>query len=182
MATTPTKTSLGNWETSVVRARLVVAALGEAASPPWWMSIATTPSGGRMLARLFPRTSSLARFETSCRSAAAVHDQRVGNDRYHLFRLPPSDEASIFEALRTPQTVELLRELLEPERAVSEWLHLLEELDGSGEVPVAPGPLHCGNASGLRRGGTIQRMCSAYLGGFRSSKQVYPYIERAVRA
>lgn len=41
---------------SLVRARFLVASLGEITSPPWWRSQATTPVGLRALERLFPRT------------------------------------------------------------------------------------------------------------------------------
>lgn len=41
---------------SLVRARFLVASLGEITSPPWWRSQATTLVGLRALERLFPRT------------------------------------------------------------------------------------------------------------------------------
>ena len=63
---------------AIAQARLLVAGLGEAASPPWWRSQATTEVSGRWLERLLPRTAVSAALEIAGRAARLEHDARIG--------------------------------------------------------------------------------------------------------
>lgn len=165
------------WTDLIIQARFTVAALGEAASPPWWRSQATPDVGGRMIQRLFPRTVDLARLELACRVALLVHDQRItGIGRYHLFRLPAAEEASIRDRLAEPAGRELIRNLAAA-GSPDARMKALSELAGKAKVAEAQGPVACGTQLEVRLPATLQRACAIYLGAFRSGRPAYPYLE-----
>lgn len=169
-------TAMTRWVDLVVRARWLVGSLGETSVPPWWRSQATTAAGVRFLERLYPRTAVMASLEAASRAACLVHDgplARVGH--YHLFRLPVADELAIREWLWQPAGIEGLRRLADlpaPER-----LDALADLAGREAPTGTGGPVNCGVAAAIRREGTIEKICSAYLAGFRDGRPVYPYLE-----
>jgi hypothetical protein len=165
------------WEERVIRARFLVAGLGESAAPPWWRTQALTAVGLRMFERLYPRTAVAAGLETAGRAARIVHDERIGrNGAYHLFRLPVADEAVIREALGAPEAVVLLRELAGL-GDLNARLEALELLVGDDEVPSGQGPLYLGNVRDVRNFGTLRQICAAYVGALRTGTPTYPYLD-----
>jgi hypothetical protein len=163
----------------LVRARFLVAALGESATPPWWRSRATSPTGQRFLARLFPRTHLRASLETATRAARLEHDGRIGRiGVYHLFRLPSPVEAMIDEHL---QQATLLEQLHEIARVDSQDARLaaLGVLADAAAAAGATGPVSCGAVRDLDRSDLLGRICATYLAGFRSGRPVYPYAEES---
>jgi hypothetical protein len=158
----------------IIRARLLVASLGERASAPWWRSLASTEVSGRWLQRLFPRTAARAALEISSRAALAVHDAKLGGTGvYHLFRLPVSLEAGVHEVLaRNDDRVSALLE-----SAPGDGIQMLAAMAGSERVESVGGPLNCGRVSALQRGRALQRLCAAYVGGFQSGAAVFAYLE-----
>jgi hypothetical protein len=167
---------VAQWIESVVRARFLVATLGESASPPWWRTDALSPAGQRLLARLFPRTAASAGLETASRAAATEHDNHIGRvGAYHLFRLPIADETIVRDHLRLPDTDRLLQELV----TLVDFQTRLDALRTltRGEISVdAHGPLHCGATNGIRRGKALQRLCAAYADAFGTGRTVYPFL------
>src|SRR6266852_3936744 len=158
----------------IIRARLLVASLGERASAPWWRSQASTEVSGRWLERLFPRTAARAALEISSRAALAVHDAKLGGTGvYHLFRLPVSLEAAVHDVLaRNDARVSALLE-----STPGDGIQMLAAMAGSERVESVGGPLNCGRVSTLQRGRALQRLCAAYVGGFQSGAAVFPYLE-----
>jgi hypothetical protein len=158
----------------IIRARLLVASLGERASAPWWRSLASTEVSGRWLQRLFPRTAARAALEISSRAALAVHDAKLGGTGvYHLFRLPVSLETGVHEVLaRNDARVSALLE-----SASGDGMQMLAAMAGSERVESVSGPLNCGRVSALQRGRALQHLCAAYVGGFQSGAAVFPYLE-----
>ena len=166
-----------DWIAAVVKARFLVASLGESASPPWWRSQATSAVGQRMLGRLFPRTTVAASLETASRAARLEHDAHLGRlGAYHLFRLPVGDEAAILDQMRSAHIGEGLQSLAALD-GTDERLRALGELAGSARASATPGPVHCGAVDDLRRGSALAQVCAAYLAGFRAGTPVYPYLE-----
>ena len=164
---------------SIVRARLLVASLGESMSPSWWRSQATSPVGVRMLERLFPRTSVAAVLATASQAASIEHDTRIGRvGAYHLFRLPTAQEVAMREFLRTDHGRRSLEDIVRSESTDSR-LQALAQLAADEPAPGTRGPVNCGTAATLRRGRAFQRLCAAYADGFRAATPVYPYLEEA---
>src|SRR5881628_1017915 len=80
--------------------RLIVAALGERSTPPWWKTQFLTDVGMRAMSRIFPRTALMAALNSVSIVAQEDHDKRIGvGGRYHLFRLPTLLEHAIASAL-----------------------------------------------------------------------------------
>lgn len=172
-----TDSRVKDWIESIVRARLLVASLGESTSPPWWRSQATSPVGMRMLERLFPRTSITAVLETASRAASLEHDARIGRiGTYHLFRLPVAEEVAVRDFLCTVAGRRSLEHLVRLENADAR-LEALAELAGDEPAPGSRGPVQCGSVAALFRGRAFCRLCAAYTGGFRAGTPVYPYLE-----
>jgi hypothetical protein len=79
----------------IVRARFLVASLGEQEQTPWWRSQAS-----RRSAVAGWSGSSRGPLEISIRGALAMHDAKLGGTGvYHLFRLPVSLEAGVHHVL-----------------------------------------------------------------------------------
>jgi hypothetical protein len=159
----------------VIRARLLVASLGERAPTPWWRSQASTEVSGRWLERLFPRTSTRAALEIGSRAALAVHDARLGGTGvYHLFRLPVSVEAAIQDVLaRDGTNLAAVVEAVQGGTA----LDLLGAMAGPERADAVAGPTNCGRVSTLQRGRGLQRVCAAYVAAFQSGTSAFPYLE-----
>lgn len=163
---------------SIIRARFLVATLGEAASPPWWRSQATSPAGQRMLARLFPRTHLISRLETASHAARIVHDERIGRiGAYHLFRLPSAYEAAVRDFLYLPEANKILQELAAIDR-MEDHLNALPRTTSDRKVAMAQGPVNCGVVQDLARASCLDTICAAYASGFIAGKPVYPYLEQ----
>ncbi len=160
----------------LVRARWLVASLGETTTPPWWRSQATT-AGLRTLERLFPRTATTAALETAGRAAAIEHDARIGRTGvYHLFRLPVSDEVAVRAWLSQTTGHEAVRQLTAL-ASVEERRDALQALAGTELAPSAAGPVNCGPVAELRTGAGLRRVCAAYVRAHRDGRVVYPFLE-----
>jgi hypothetical protein len=167
---------VAQWIEAVIRARFLVAGLGEMTTPPWWRTEALTLVGQRILVRLFPRTSAGAGLETAGRAAAIEHDSHIGRvGAYHLFRLPIGDETTVLDHLRLPASDRLLQELV----TIVDFearLDALRTLANDETSAGAQGPVHCGAATSVRRGKSLQRLCATYADAFNAGQVVYPYL------
>jgi hypothetical protein len=160
----------------IIRARALVATLGESATTPWWRSQASTEVSGRWLERLFPRTAARAALEIGSRAALAVHDARLGGTGiYHLFRLPVSIEAAIQDVLARDDS-NLGVVVVEAARGEAA-LELVREMAGLERADAVVGPTNCGRVSSLQRGRGLQRVCAAYFAAFQSGAPAFPYLE-----
>ena len=86
----------------IIRLRLLVGALGECVSPPWWPTQFLSEVGVRRLAQIFPRTPLRAALESVALAAQHDHDRRVGSHLVHLYRLPVGVEMGIADLLHDP--------------------------------------------------------------------------------
>lgn len=167
----------GSLTENLLKARLLVAMLGESASPPWWRSQATSPTGQRLLARLYPRTYVSAGAQTAGRAARREHDARIGRvGAFHLFRLPSADESLIAERLGDLAFQRRLGEIVALP-GIEERLGLLKELAGRAKATVSPGPVLHGTIDELRSGVAFGRICATYAAAFRTGSPSYPYLE-----
>jgi len=151
----------------VLRLRLIVGALGERLSPPWWRTQILTGAGSRMAARLFPRTSVRAGLETATLAAAREHDPHVGPHRFHLFRLPAAVEGRLQDLLEDPRAREVLQAPAEERDA------LLESL--GTQTRAEEGPRSLGPVADLPR--QVARLGALYGSAARAGLRVYPYFE-----
>lgn len=164
-----------------MRARFLVGSLGETASPAWWRSQATAPTGVRLLERhLFPRTASGASLETVGRAAAREHDSRIGTSGvYHLFRLPVADEVALREWLRQPEASQVLAQVTA--QTAEQRLTALGDMAKGETAPPGQGPTNLGPVAAIRGPAVLRRLCGAYTGGFAAARPTFPYVEEARR-
>lgn len=104
-----------------------------------------------------------------------MHDTNLGGTGvYHLFRLPVSLEAGIYDVLAgNDARVSSLLEFPSGDDALQQ----LAKLAGSERLEAVAGPVNCGRVSALQRGRALPRLCAAYLSGFWSEAPVFPYLE-----
>src|SRR6267378_8116827 len=127
--------------------RVVVAAIGERTSPPWWRTQFLTDVGLRTMTRIFPRTGISSGIESASKAARAEHDTRIGNGRYHLFRLPEPVESSVIAVAFEDKANEELSPLFTGGKEA--LLARLESLVNGRAVKSAEGPVSLGDASRL---------------------------------
>ncbi|MDA3951955.1 MAG: BrxE family protein, partial [Spirochaeta sp.] len=69
---------MSNTSGSLTALRIIVAYLGESASPPWWPTQFLTEAGLDFFRGVFPKTSASAAVHGSIRAAQEIHDERIG--------------------------------------------------------------------------------------------------------
>ena len=160
---------------SALRLRILVLALGEAATPPWWQTNLLSATGRRFCERLFPRSALAAAVHASGKAACAVHDKAIGTRGvFHLFRLPERIERDIREQLiGAGSSADCIEGDLEDR---GEMLKRLQEI-GQGAEGAHVGPRKVAVADELDDPKTYARMAALYLSAFRSSERTFPYAE-----
>ena len=162
---------------TLVRLRIVVSVLGEAAHAKWWRTEFLTAAGLRFLDRLYPRTNRTAALHSAGTAAREMHDTSIGRGGvYHLFRLPEPLEGQYRALARDGHVDELVREI---EPILGDRTALLTQLDvlAGGGPEAAPGPQRIGNVRDLNNGASLGRWASAYGHAFRNDYRVFPYVE-----
>gem|GEM_PF-158900 len=156
----------------ILMLRVAVAFLGEKEQTNWWSSSFLSKSGETFLSPAFPKTAALARVNGASAAAQIVHDEHIGiGDVYHLFRLPENIEHEISQLLAKDGSV--LEFITSTQTAKTG----LQELS-NGETTEGIGPLLIEHDSIDKT--LIARMAAAYMEGFRSGTQVYPYLRGSV--
>ena len=157
---------------SALRLRMLVLALGETASPPWWRTNLLSDAGRKFCERLFPRTALAAAVNGGGKAACTAHDEAIGRRGvFHLFRLPEAVERDIRQSL------------LEPGDALASVLEVRDEMlshlkaMGTGAKNVAPGPRKIGSVSDLMKADAYGRMADVYWSGFKADAKAFPYAE-----
>lgn len=160
----------------ITQLRVLVATLGESASPPWWKTTFLSEAGLRLTGRIFPRSGLSAAVNAVSQVARREHEQRIGKGRrYHLFRLQPSMERSIQVALTEPIMVERLRGIL----ALGQdgLLQELSSLVGTARLGGREGPTLMGPVGALSGSGGVGELAAMYRSAFREKTVVHPYYE-----
>jgi predicted Zn finger-like uncharacterized protein len=162
---------------SALRLRVLIAALGENAHPPWWPTMFLSKTGLNYLERICPRTVFPAAARACSVAAASVHDRSVGRvGVYHLFRLPELLEIDLAALLTEEVGTRLEAELKPLLGNVQGLISLLRETCKDHEEQVS-GPIRIGSASQLFRSEVYRRMASIYWGAFGKGTKAFPYLE-----
>jgi hypothetical protein len=157
---------------NLVKLRTCVAFMGEKEQANWWPSSFLSRSGDAFLAPVFPKTAALARVNGASGAAQVSHDEHIGiGDVYHLFRLPENIEHDISQLLSKDASV--LEHIASEETAQAG----LQELSG-GQSTQGVGPLLI-EQDALDHS-LIAQMAAAYMQGFNTGEQVYPYYRSKV--
>jgi len=157
---------------NIVNLRFLVAYLGEKEQKAWWSSSFLSRSGEAFLSPVFPKTSTMARINGASGAAQVVHDEHIGvGEVFHLFRLPESIEYGISHFL-AKNSSDL--DVVDSEVAAQAGLQDLAaggNINGIGPLLVDGGMIDLN---------MIRRMAAAYMQGFSSGEQVYPYYRSKV--
>ena len=165
------------WIEAVIKARWLVAGLGEDSPDAWWQSHAMSATGQRFLARLFPRTPLTAALRVADHAAQLEHDARIGQHGvFHLFRLPIQDETAVQQFLGQASAGAMLGQLA-THSSWPERLSALTELSGEPDRRHVAGPVRCGRPTAFRSQAGLSQVCAVYLQAFTIGSQAYPFVE-----
>lgn len=152
--------------------RLVIGYLGEREQFGWWQSSFFTQGSNSFLAPLFARTQLLAQFNGVSRSAALVHDERIGvGNVYHLFRLPEDVEQGFQQILHSQELEKRIRKIIASKESATEYLRE----QSKGTMGKDLGPTRLGSIKQLRSPKTWQSFSMMYLNAFETKSEIFPY-------
>lgn len=156
--------------------RLIVAALGERSTPPWWKTQFLTDVGMRSMVRIFPRTALSAALNSVSIVARQDHDKRIGvGGRYHLFRLPTSMEHVMTSAL-SEESVHLQATAMMKE-GQDGLIKALETSANGRTVRAAEGPVILGRSEHLVKAIGLQELAAHYRDSFKMNRRAFPYFQ-----
>lgn len=152
--------------------RAAVGYLGEKDQYAWWPSAFFASASSAFVSPLFPRTQFLAQCKGVTAAASRVHDDRIGVGQvYHLFRLPEDIEQAMHRLLQDPKSVERVKSVI---TSKDDALQTLKDSNGSaGESNI--GPTRVGDLENLRSIRGWRSAAAAYIQGFESETEVFPY-------
>jgi len=157
---------------SLATKRLVIGYLGEREQFGWWQSSFFTQGSDSFLSPLFGRTQLLAQYNGVSRSAALIHDERIGvGNVYHLFRLPEDVEQGLHQILHSSELEKRIREIITSKEAAISFLREQSKDTVSKNV----GPTRVGNVKQLRNPKTWQTISGLYLSAIEKSLEIFPY-------
>ena len=165
---------MSNFST-VKELRAIVAAVGERTTPAWWHTKILTDVGLRVTGKVFPRTALTTALKSVSHLAQLDHDQRVGRDRYHLFRLPPEIECDLVEPLMNRD------EIAESEATVIADLNgliaYLKRIAGPENAGPGEGPVRIGSFRDLGSTKWVSVCAAQYLASVESGVRRFPYFD-----
>jgi len=156
--------------------RAVVAAIGERTDPPWWHTNMLTDLGLRVAGRVFPRTAVQAALKSVSVVAQHDHDQRVGWDRYHLFRLPPEIERNLFPPPADSLDIRYIEVPISAD--LTALITSLKGIAALKETIATEGPVKIGTVNDLNNGEWIPFCAAQYLASVETGVRCYPYFGR----
>jgi hypothetical protein len=165
MSTPPKTTIILN---QLVRLRVIVGVLGTKSNSGWWNCSFSDATGGKFLATIFPRSSTLAAMNSTSEAAMRVHDQALGRKgSFHLFRLPSEVEFRIDDcAQRDPSS------LVVPSRDAA-MAELAAMADASITAPS--GPVRIGVERKILTETSIRELAAHYHSAFLQGIHCFPY-------
>lgn len=157
--------------------RVLVAYLGESATPPWWPTQFTATPGFAFLKDQLPRSWASGAVAGAVRAAREVHDQRIGKaSTRHLFRFDGGLERTVrHEILHADQ--EAVRALVLDRETALESLRALS----TQTLTAAPGPVQVGHLGQELSADAVADLAAHYLYGFRADAPIFPYFAGARR-
>ena len=154
----------------LLRARLLVAALGERVSEPWWKSQFLTPTGMNIGQRIFPRSTGKAALSSATVAARKEHDDKTGLRSFHLFRFPSSIEHQLVEVANEQTDWSLPTDS-------AEIVRMLQEMSEGSGIKFSKGPKSLGTITEINRASTPRDIASLYAASIAKNQRVYPYFE-----
>jgi hypothetical protein len=154
--------------------RVIVAALGERVTPPWWRTQFLTDFGFRTVARAFPRTSVGAVLSSAFAAARMEHDRRVGlGKRYHLFRLFGDVERGVSSSTSDPTLLAKVTGLVASSQ--HDLMQQLTSLMPDQQETFLEGPITLGPVARVIQPDILSSLAFHYWSGFSSGRRVFPY-------
>jgi len=145
--------------------RWVVGFLGSKKHFDWWDCSFLDETGIRFLTTTFPRSAMQAALQATVEAAQRVHDQALGRmGCYHLFRLPPSIEDRLTEAVVGTDAV------LNEDAAMETLAQLA---DASIRAPL--GPVQVGVEKRILTPTSVSEVAAHYHSAFVQGIRCYPY-------
>lgn len=162
--------------TDLLGLRILVGYLGEKHQFGWWDSSFFDPASIAFIQPVFTKTALLAQYHGAIEAARLVHDERLSNGCFHLFRLPEEIEQDL-HALLLATTNDELQELvpISTEGAVGR----LTSFAGSSTVHHS-GPVSLGSIEQMNDKAFVEDFASSYLHAFANRSQVFPYVSGKV--
>lgn len=152
--------------------RAAVGYLGERDQYAWWQSSFFSPNSRTFLAPIFSRTQLVARCTGATRSAALIHDERIGvGSVYHLFRLPEDVEQRVHRTLHTTQFSSRILPIVASRDAALAFLRG----EAGNTQPLGVGPTRIGVAADFRKPKSWRAVAELYVSAFEREAQTYPY-------
>ena len=161
---------------TALKLRLLVGYLGERAQFAWWPTAFCEVSSRPFLEPIFPKTSSLARYQGVVEAARRVHDEHLNVGSYHLFRLPEETEQVLHDHARRTDAADYAAHCTSSKDAA---LSYLKELASSISIQGV-GPTAIGKISDLNAPATNKAIAAAYLSAFSQGARTYPYLASSV--
>ena len=155
--------------------RVIILALGEHATPPWWRTQFMSDVGLRTMAIVFPRTSFSAAVESAWNVARTDHDGRIGRGRYHLFRLPELLESCVTAFIAGEQGKQELNLLVGGQKGA--LLSRLNSLANGRTAKITTGPVSFGDSGRLADPDVLAELAAFYQCAISRSTRCYPYFE-----
>ena len=159
----------------IARLRVIVGYLGEKSQYAWWPSSFLTKSSQAFLSPMFPKTSFLSQYYGVRDAAAVVHDAHigVGQDVFHLFRLPESLEIGLHQYLSNDGATHLSKLISSIEACHGALVEM-----ASGQTSRAVGPVRIGGTGTIRQAGRWQVVAAHYERAFQEGSKAFPYFYR----
>jgi hypothetical protein len=155
---------------------MVVAALGERTTPPWWRTQFLKEVGLRAVSRVFARTAVSAALKSVTIAAGAQHDKRIGvGGRYHLFRLPTALEQSLAAALVKDEFRSQAAAMIAKDQ--EGLIQELAVMANGRTISPAEGPVRLGSIPRLAAKAGVEELAAHYRSSFEVNRRTFPYFE-----
>jgi hypothetical protein len=161
--------------------QIIVLTLGQPKHLGWWKSEFLSPTGLRILQRIYPRDFFWAAVRSSAAAAKEIHDSAIGvRDAFHLFRLPGhmGTTLHIVSALNEFKIEDEVTSILEDR---SQLLVQLETLAESSHLATHVGPVRLGTEKDLGKPEIVSQLADYYHSAFQHNTKVFPYFEHTSR-
>lgn len=159
----------------IARLRAVVGYLGEKSQYAWWPSSFLTKSSQPFLSPMFPKTSFLSQYYGVRDAAAVVHDAHigVGQEVFHLFRLPESLEIGLHQYLSNDGATHLANLISSKEACHAALVEM-----ASGQTNRGVGPVRIGRTGTIRQTDMWKVVAAHYERAFQEGSKAFPYFYR----
>ncbi len=162
--------------TDLLGLRILVGYLGEKHQFGWWDSSFFDPASIAFILPVFTKTALLAQYHGAIEAARLVHDERLSNGCFHLFRLPEEIEQDLHVRLLMTKNDELQKLLPDSTEGA---LGRLKSLAGRSTMHHS-GPVSLGSITKMNDQAFVEDFASSYLHAFTNNSQVFPYVSGKV--